>query len=766
MKKAAYLGFLLAALTSPVCPQQNTPNRQAGVYIATAYNYDIDSSFYSAFGPYTFTRTACTNAVSLGTRALDPFNVNASVLVTDSTPGNTETAAFISQNLNGGLCILSLAVAHPHVSYHLSSGTFGLQEAINDATQNGGGNIVLDTRWHGNTGMITGAAGNVTVAIQDNRSGAPASYVWNGSSYALQTTNSGLNDPGSNGPVKRTALNVTAPAGAPDITGLFSGTCDASHALFGNGTCQAIASGAISGSPTIGTQVIGNGAAFASQPKPVYDLRDQTSCGSVDDTTVFSNLLTAIGSTQVGMLLSCQMKLSNVTIPANVTLDASAGGSIFVVTGQTVTIKGPINAVPRQIFFNIASGQGSLSFSGNKKMTTYSPLWFGLDCSGVGDNTPIWNQILAFTGDDVTMVLPIGCVDMHASTVTVTSRSGFKLTSQTRMQNGGGNVQPVKELWTGSTGGMWDFQANQGAIVDGLFFTNTGTAHVDYFLRFDGNPSTYIGTEDLVRYNTFTNNMANPTIGGAGSFDAITINTVSGQNHEKNVITDNDFFCSQARAFRESDSTQINNGSATVTCGLGNCTYTTDANVGDRLRVSYATGIFDTTVQSITDNNHLVATSTFSGTSQTNARLHFRQAYGNGITIGSVNSKHNTIDRNSFTQCARGINMTNGSFSLEHIGGSANDVLLYINDTAEPTHVNYVEDESTLRDVYTGPSMDGPLIMSHLRNSLGIAGEFDGFIYFSGGVHATILESEIQDTPEVIRLLSGWPLPATSTLQR
>jgi hypothetical protein len=217
---------------------QLPPNRQAGVYIATAYNYDIDSSFYGAFGPYTFTRTACTNAVSLGTRALDPFNVNASVTATDSNPANTETVAFLSQNLNGGLCILQLAVTHPHVSYHLSSGTFGLQEAINDATQNGGGNIVVDSKWRGTTGMITGAAGNATVSITDNRTGS-ATYTWNGAVYVLINTGGGLPTgvaPGSivvsNGVAQPAVYQAKSVIDARDIAGVdCTGATDSSTAL-------------------------------------------------------------------------------------------------------------------------------------------------------------------------------------------------------------------------------------------------------------------------------------------------------------------------------------------------------------------------------------------------------------------------------------------------------------------------------------------------------------------------------------------------------
>lgn len=53
---------------------------------------------------------------------------------------------------------------------------------------------------------------------------------------------SGLADPAANGPIKRTALNVTAPAVALDISGLFCGS-DATKALYADGACRVPAGG-------------------------------------------------------------------------------------------------------------------------------------------------------------------------------------------------------------------------------------------------------------------------------------------------------------------------------------------------------------------------------------------------------------------------------------------------------------------------------------------------------------------------------------------
>lgn len=504
----------------------------------------------------------------------------------------------------------------------------------------------------------------------------------------------------------------------------------------------------------------GTGAFPVFQTKISFEARDNMVCdGVTDDTTALTTFLTAIGSSTPARLVfsSGQCLLSTISIPGNVALDATLGGGIKVATGQTVTIKGPILTPPQQMFFNIGPGQGSLSFIGNTGLTTVSPLWFGIDCFGVVDNSPVWQQIVSFLVEDVTFVLPMGCTDNHASQVTLTPRSGFHLKSEDRTQNGGGNRRPI-EQWTGTTGGMWYLRSAQAPTIEGFQFINIGAgAHLDYYIRLDKEvgDSGRIGTEAMFRYNTFTNNLLNP-----GTFSAIQINTVSGVNHEKNVITDNDFVCSQGRAARESDSGSISIGSTTLTCGLLNCSFIADAHIADRVRVSYATGILDTTVASITDNNHLEMVAP-SGVNQTLARITFREAFGNGITIGSVNSKHNTVDRNSFTQCARGLNIVNGSLSGAHFGGSNNDVLVYINDVSEPTELSYLEDESAMRDVHVSGQLDAPLTLSHMRNSELAQGESDGFIYFNNGGRVVITGSTVQDTPQANSVLIRANSPST-----
>lgn len=92
---------------------------------------------------------------------------------------------------------------------------------------------------------ITSGNGSPTGVCQANTGyiqlDAGGSYLWlcvNGA-WAQQSgggSGGGLADPGSNGPIKRTSLNVTAHATAADITGLYT-SCSGTKLLAANNTC-------------------------------------------------------------------------------------------------------------------------------------------------------------------------------------------------------------------------------------------------------------------------------------------------------------------------------------------------------------------------------------------------------------------------------------------------------------------------------------------------------------------------------------------------
>jgi hypothetical protein len=79
--------------------------------------------------------------------------------------------------------------------------------------------------------------------------------LWNGSAWACGNAGGGLADPGANGIIKRTALNVTAPAGYADVVALWA-SCTSGFLEF-NGTCSS-GTGAIqvNGAPLISTATV------------------------------------------------------------------------------------------------------------------------------------------------------------------------------------------------------------------------------------------------------------------------------------------------------------------------------------------------------------------------------------------------------------------------------------------------------------------------------------------------------------------------------
>jgi len=143
--------------------------------------------------------------------------------------------------------------------------------------------------------------------------------------------------------------------------------------------------------------------------------------GKTNDTNGWANMLEKIGSSPAAVTVprtSGQFLLSNITIPANVTLDFTQRGGIKVVTGQIVTIKGPIIAQPVQIFFNCKStaGEGEINFGTTSHLNAsrahnmpglqrdYWVEWFG----AIADDTTDSADAL----DAAFVALPNGCT-MH-----------------------------------------------------------------------------------------------------------------------------------------------------------------------------------------------------------------------------------------------------------------------------------------------------------------------------------------------------------------
>lgn len=112
------------------------------------------------------------------------------------------------------------------------------------------------------------------------------------------------------------------------------------------------------------------------------------------DTAKFEAIKTIVGATNPATIrlpyklnTARRCKVNNLTITANITLDNSDGSGVFVVTGQTLTAVGPVVSSPRQMFFNATAGLGTVSFTGNKKLTEVFPEWWGAAGDGAVDST-------------------------------------------------------------------------------------------------------------------------------------------------------------------------------------------------------------------------------------------------------------------------------------------------------------------------------------------------------------------------------------------
>lgn len=163
-----------------------------GKYVATDYNYggngpNVPTNLFvdsggSGTGSQTYiVRVNASIALPrLGGRTFMPLATNAPIILDTETV--TPTAVSCSTPTLGGTCTFTATVVNVHGSgSRISSGTFGLQEAINDASQSGSGRVQVDALWarSGGTLAILQAA-NFTlntifeptpVIVEDLRSG-------------------------------------------------------------------------------------------------------------------------------------------------------------------------------------------------------------------------------------------------------------------------------------------------------------------------------------------------------------------------------------------------------------------------------------------------------------------------------------------------------------------------------------------------------------------------------------------------------------------
>jgi hypothetical protein len=197
-------------------------------------------------------------------------------------------------------------------------------------------------------------------------------------------------------------------------------------------------------------------------------------CAGTNDTTEFTRIIATIGANTDTIKLprnnALRCAASKLTIPANITLDNTDGAGIAISTGQTLTILGNIvNPSGKQIFFNALSGQGTVSFSGNKYLSVVHPEWWG--AKSISDDAPALNACSAAAA--TLIAADIDLVNTYNLGSTWQVGAGTPFTSITLKGHGAGSSGTTLN-WVGPANGvMVKFWANKFSNIERIRFQNT-----------------------------------------------------------------------------------------------------------------------------------------------------------------------------------------------------------------------------------------------------------------------------------------------------
>jgi hypothetical protein len=180
--------------------------QSAGQIIAAQYGeFRVTGS---TIGGFSFPPATC--QVSGGGQNFAAFSAGTPIKIVDGNPNLTEVATPTSVYI--GACSVNMTTAHNHVPpFYLTSGTGGLQEAINaNQTTNGPNTILLNAEWYqliapGNAAsVIASVHGIPDLGLEDITTTPYTFYQWNGSQYAVIAAASGNYNQGSAGAVTQT----------------------------------------------------------------------------------------------------------------------------------------------------------------------------------------------------------------------------------------------------------------------------------------------------------------------------------------------------------------------------------------------------------------------------------------------------------------------------------------------------------------------------------------------------------------------------------
>jgi hypothetical protein len=135
---------LLAFLAILLCCSQMQAQNVEGQIIASQFGEYQVPTIGNGFA---FPPASC--QVTGGNKNFPAFTVGVPIKAVDTNPAHIEVDTPVAVNLSNNTCSVSMTTTYSHSSFYLTSGTGGLQEALDAGQVTGGNNtVILNQQWY------------------------------------------------------------------------------------------------------------------------------------------------------------------------------------------------------------------------------------------------------------------------------------------------------------------------------------------------------------------------------------------------------------------------------------------------------------------------------------------------------------------------------------------------------------------------------------------------------------------------------------------
>ena len=427
--------LILSGCMPELCPAQNVE----GQIIASQYGqFSLTGTAENSFF---FSPSNC--QVSGGGKNFNAFTQGVPVRVIE--PGNPSLNEVVVAGLvNISACSVQLAVHNDHLPpFYLTSGTAGLQEAINANSKGIANTIILSADWYalgGSPSIIASVTGTTSLGLVDVTTTPFTWYAWNGSNYAITEPGAGcssgcvteLNNisgglvltPGSNITITPSGqtIQIGAVSGVPSVNGVKDATTIAAGSNITVSTTGSTITVAAAGGA--GTGAVGAGTQYQD---PTYP-----NAGSTTTVGALANrytVPTGLSTTQLNTLFS---RLSNSTVAIQNGDGTTPFGNSNFDAVQDLRETYPVtdwNVKESGAQCDLQGGFGSVT-QGSPTLTFTSG--YSVSAADVGKNIEMVSEV---SGEPTRFDATVTAVDVGTDSLTLSTPSPFTV-SQYSVQIG------------------------------------------------------------------------------------------------------------------------------------------------------------------------------------------------------------------------------------------------------------------------------------------------------------------------------------------